>query len=99
MRAEALRRLEAGETVPGFKLVAKRATRKWVSEKQVETWLWDEKGMRAEEMYEPQQLRSPAQIEKLVGKKNLPQVHQEGVERLHVGARRRQARRHRAPPR
>lgn len=71
MRAHALRQLEAGERVPGFKLVQKRANRSWVSESQVAKWLTEEKGMAADEIYK-QDLKSPAQIEKLVGKKNLP---------------------------
>jgi hypothetical protein len=65
------RRFLAGE-LPGFKAVAKRANRRWVDESRVEKWLWDDKGMRPEEVY-TQKLKSPAQIEKLVGKKNLPE--------------------------
>lgn len=70
MRAEALRRLEAGIEVPGFKIVAKRATRRWVSEKTVDDWFHNE-GYDDEELWD-KKLKSPAQLEKLVGKKNLP---------------------------
>ncbi len=73
MRAHALRQLEADPgSVPGYKLVKKRATRSWVSDTQVHQWLWEDKGYREEEMFKPRELKSPAQIEKLVGKANLP---------------------------
>lgn len=70
MRAHAQSMLERGETVPGFKLVAKRATRKWVDEQETEAWL-HAKGHDNVDIYE-MKMKSPAQIEKLVGKKNLP---------------------------
>ncbi|MDQ3222324.1 MAG: DUF2800 domain-containing protein, partial [Gemmatimonadota bacterium] len=70
MRAHALRELEAGNEVPGFKLVAKRATRKWVSERQTEEYLL-EHSLAPEEIFD-RKLKSVAQIEKVVGKKSLP---------------------------
>jgi hypothetical protein len=70
MRAHALAMLERGETVPGFKLVAKRATRKWKDEAEVEAWL-KAKGNAEDDIFD-RSLKSPAQIEKVVGKKNLP---------------------------
>jgi hypothetical protein len=70
VRAYVLTKLEAGEEVPGFKLVEKRKTRKWVSEAAVEGFL-EESGWGPEDIFK-QELKSPAQIEKLVGKKNLP---------------------------
>lgn len=70
MRARALSLLEAGETVEGLKLVAKRATRKWSDEEETAQWL-RAKGNLDEEIYD-RKIKSPAQIEKLVGKKNLP---------------------------
>lgn len=70
MRAHALAMLERGETVPGFKLVAKRATRKWIDEAEVEAWL-KAKGNSENDIFD-RSLKSPAQIEKVVGKKNLP---------------------------
>jgi hypothetical protein len=68
MRATATAKLERGEDVPGFKLVAKRATRKWTDEDAVEQLLKAEK-YEPDEIYEPRDLKSVAQIEKLVGKK------------------------------
>lgn len=61
-----------GLDVPGWKLVAGRPVREWVSESQLEQWaMRPDSGLGPEELYE-QTLRSPAQIEKIVGKKNLP---------------------------
>lgn len=56
-----------------FKLVAKRATRRWaVEDEQVIATLRD-KGVTLDELF-VRKLKSPAQIEKLVGKKQLPQA-------------------------
>lgn len=55
--------LEAGRAVPGFKLVRKRAIRKWADEGKVES-VFKHLG---KELYETK-LKSPAQLEKLVGK-------------------------------
>jgi hypothetical protein len=69
MRAHAFNEMKAGRPIPGFKLVAGRqGNRQWSSEKEVEKWLWDEKGLREDEMYKPRTLKSPAQIEKSLGK-------------------------------
>jgi hypothetical protein len=68
--AERDRRFLAGE-LTGYKAVAKKANRKWVSEDQVQHWLTDDQGYSVEEIH-TLKLKSPAQIEKLVGKKNLP---------------------------
>ena len=59
--------LEAGVDVPGWKLVPKRATRQWVDEKKALTAL-TEAGCSAEELTE---LKSPAQIEKVLKKHKL----------------------------
>lgn len=61
---------EAGRTPPGYKLVAKRAMRKWRDEGAVIDALQKTPGLtlRDEQIYEPRALRSPAQIEKEVGK-------------------------------
>jgi len=72
MRAHCQGLLERGEVTPeqlGLKLVAKQARRQWVDEKAVEKWAWDDKGLRPEEIYD-QKLKSPAQLEKVLGKKN-----------------------------
>ena len=67
MRAYATGMLERGEAVPGFKLVEKRATRKWANEDDAEEALLvlghNEKGIYKKE------LLSPAQIERKLGKK------------------------------
>jgi hypothetical protein len=70
MYGRAERRLLAGESVTGYKLVARRANRSWVSEEETKQWL-AAKGISPED-YLKQELKSPAQIEKVVGKKNLP---------------------------
>lgn len=70
MKSDAYRRLLAGEDVPGFKLVQKRNTRFWLDEKETEQYLRAE-GRETEEIFDLK-LKSPAQVEKLVGKKNLP---------------------------
>jgi len=64
--------LESGQEVPGWKLVDKRATRSWGNEDDTVQWLNEQGYTAPDEMY-TKKLKSPAQIEKLVGKKNLPQ--------------------------
>lgn len=55
---------EAGRCPPGWKLVDKRATRKWQDEAAAANFLMAEFDLEASELYE-MGLRSPAQIEKL----------------------------------
>lgn len=62
LRALAFQVLESGSPMPGYKLVAKRATRQWTNEAAAAEFLGD-KAYRTE-------LISPAQAEKLV--KNIP---------------------------
>jgi hypothetical protein len=64
-------KLRSGEEVPGFKLVERRKTRRWVDPSATEQFLKEE-GYSPDEYNETPELKSPAQIEKLVGKKNLP---------------------------
>lgn len=71
MRQHAYRQAEAGQETPGFKIVAKQARRYWVDEKVTERMLRKE-GFADDEIF-TQKLKSPAQVEKLVGKKNLPE--------------------------
>ena len=59
--------LENGTDVPGYKLVAKRATRQWASETAALTSL-AEAGCSAEELTE---LKSPAQVEKVLKKRKI----------------------------
>jgi hypothetical protein len=68
MRERANDMLNRGEEVPGFKLVARRATRQWVDPVTVAQDLLAA-GNTDDEIYEPRDLKSPAQIEKLIGKK------------------------------
>ena len=58
---------ERGEEVPGWKLVAKRATRKWLDAVAARTWLLGKNFKHADIETQPE-LRTPAQIEKVVGK-------------------------------
>jgi hypothetical protein len=69
-KREIERRLLAGRELPSHKLVEKRPTRRWIDEEKVVAFL-EEKKLFPEEIY-VQKLKSPAQIEKLVGKKELP---------------------------
>jgi hypothetical protein len=62
--------LETGKNIPGWKLVPKRASRVWTSEADVVKWAKSQK-LEADEIYE-HKLKSPAALEKVVGKKNLP---------------------------
>lgn len=65
-------RLERGDDVPGFKLVAKRPVRRWIDEDKVEEVLKQE-GYETEEIY-TLELKSPAQVEKLLKKKKFGQT-------------------------
>lgn len=62
--------LESGGDLPGYKLVERRPTRRWKNEEELLEWAAQE-GLDDEDLYE-KKLKSPAQIEKVVGKKNMP---------------------------
>lgn len=68
LRALALQSLENGGSVPGYKLVAKRATRKWVDEEAAKTALLQH--LPESELMETA-LLSPAQVEKKLKKLKL----------------------------
>lgn len=72
--ASALARLEAGQPVPGWALKPKRATRKWVDDTRVVSWATEKggPGLKKSELFE-QELKSPAKLEKLVGKGRIPE--------------------------
>jgi len=70
LRRHAHTMLEAGTSVPGFKLVEKRPTRRWKSQEELLDWAASE-NLEDEEIFE-KKIKSPAQIEKVVGKKNVP---------------------------
>jgi hypothetical protein len=65
LRALASQMLENGHPVPGYKLVAKRATRQWVDEAKIEAWV-DANNIK--DAYEPVKIKSPAQLEKTLKK-------------------------------
>ena len=62
----------AGKQWPGYKLVAARTQRRWVDDKEVASVLVD-KGFKPEEIYVTK-LQGIGAIEKLVGKKEFPDV-------------------------
>ena len=62
--------LESGGALPGYKLVEKRPTRRWRVEDEFVAWATQE-GLDDDDIYE-KKLKSPSQIERIVGKKNLP---------------------------
>ena len=59
--AEAMR----GNIPTGFKLVEKRASRKWVHESQTALFL-KQSGFKDSDVFEPKKMRSPAQLEKIL---------------------------------
>jgi hypothetical protein len=67
VHAERDARLARGETVPGWKVVAKRATRKWTDPEAVAQRLLLD-GYDADELYAPRELKSVAQMEKVATK-------------------------------
>ena len=58
-------RLERGRSVPHYKLVRGRANRKWGDEAAVKKTLAGKKGVKADDMYAPRKLKTPAQMEKV----------------------------------
>ena len=60
----------AGEAVPGYKLVPARPARVWNNLDEVK--MFAELAGLSQDEYEPRSLVSPAQMEKLVGKKQMP---------------------------
>lgn len=61
--------LHRGAVIPDWKLVDKKAIRGWLDEAEAERTLLSD-GRTEDEIYEPRKLKSPAQIEELVGKKD-----------------------------
>ena len=66
LRALATQMIEHGVRVPGFKLVAKRATRQWTDENEVHSW-YNTHFNNVDDIYE-RKLKSPAQLEKVLKK-------------------------------
>lgn len=71
VKAHAESEIKAGRPVPGFKVVERRAHREWKDQKEAEQSLIGAEGIakRTDPIYVPVELKSPAQIEKIVGKK------------------------------
>jgi len=68
VEAKALQMLERGETVDGFKLVDKRPVRRWLDDNKAVKALKRKYGLRADDIYHPGAMLSPAQMEKLLTK-------------------------------
>ena len=76
--------MEAGKVIPGWKLVAKRPTRQWKDEALVLTTL-KAAGHSDDVIYEPKAIKSPAQMEKALGKaKTILAEHIESVSSGHA---------------
>lgn len=56
---------ESGTDIPGWKLVPKRATRKWINEGALPLFLGERLGMTTEQIYE-MKIRSPNKMDKMV---------------------------------
>lgn len=83
VRAFAYNELKAGKEIPGFKLVPKRAIRRWINEKEAEDVL--ESMDLGEVEILNMNLKSPAQIEKLIGKKAYAMIAADFVESVSSG--------------
>jgi hypothetical protein len=81
MREFAYQRASAGETIPGHKLVEKRATRHWKDPVMVAEYL---EPFAPEAFTEPK-LKSPAQVEKLLGKKEFQKRLGDAVDKTSSG--------------
>lgn len=68
VKAHAHLQLDHGVKIPGWKLVPKRATRKWKHDDDTIASSLDILGLDVENIYKDPQVRSPAQIEKLLPK-------------------------------
>jgi hypothetical protein len=70
LRGLAHQMLDSGKSVPGYKLVNKRSTRQWADEKKALAQLHD-MGLTREELFKPEELSSPAQVEKVLKKRKM----------------------------
>ena len=70
LRALAFQMLEKNVPVPGYKLVQKQARRQWADEAKAIAAMHD-MGVARSELYSPEEIRSPAQIEKVLKKRKL----------------------------
>lgn len=72
MEARLFKELMAGVKVPGWKLVAKKGKRQWIEGVDQAAHDLIAMGLDATEVYEPPVLKSPAQIEKIIGRGRVP---------------------------
>jgi hypothetical protein len=70
LRALAFQLLEKNIPVPGYKIVQKQARRQWVDDTKAIAALHD-MGVPRDELFSPEEIRSPAQIEKVLKKRKL----------------------------
>lgn len=70
LRALAFQLLEKNIPVPGYKIVQKQARRQWTDETKAIAALHD-MGVPRGELFSPEEIRSPAQIEKVLKKRKL----------------------------
>lgn len=70
LRALAFQMLEKNIPVPGYKLVQKQARRQWADEAKAIAALHD-MGVPRGELFSPEEIRSPAQMEKVLKKRKL----------------------------
>jgi hypothetical protein len=70
LRALAFQMLEKNIPVPGYKIVQKQARRQWADETKAIAALHD-MGVPRGELFSPEEIRSPAQIEKVLKKRKL----------------------------
>jgi len=82
--AEALKRAQAGRKIRYHKLVAKRAVRQWKDPLTAAIWL-REHGNETPDWYTKPELKSPAQIEKLIDKRQHQPMNAEIVTKESTG--------------
>lgn len=82
--AEALKRAQAGRRIKYHKLVAKRANREWKDPLAAAIWL-REHGAETPDWYTKPVLKSPAQIEKLIDKRQHAPMNAEIVKKESSG--------------
>jgi hypothetical protein len=70
LRALAFQLLEKNIPVPGYKIVQKQSRRQWVDDTKAIAALHD-MGVPRDELFSPEEIRSPAQIEKVLKKRKL----------------------------
>jgi hypothetical protein len=70
LRALAFQLLEKNVPVPGYKIVQKQSRRQWVDDTKAIAALHD-MGLPRDELFSPEEIRSPAQIEKVLKKRKL----------------------------